>query len=232
MNRNLIRCYIVLVMVFVMYNVVAFSLPFPKNSVFLISYLFTLAAIGVQIYVIQTAFYRGADVKSKFYGFPIARIGILYLITQIILGLLFMFAGSLVYFWIPLIIYTLLLGCSILGLITAEFVRDEIVFQDIKLKKDVSCLRNLQSKTSFMISLARNEEIATMLKRFAEDLRFSDPVSNESLQEVENRLVDCVDEIEEAVTTGRSYESISILCQKANSLLAERNEKCKCCKSH
>lgn len=57
---------------------------------FWLSYLFALAALGAQIYVMQVAFSKGRDTRSKFCGFPIARIGVAYLSAQFVLGPLFM----------------------------------------------------------------------------------------------------------------------------------------------
>ena len=87
MKKNAIRWWVVLGVVLVVYNVLAFALPFPKTAVFAVSYLFTMIAILAQIYVIRTAFYRGEGVKSKFYGFPIAKLGVIYLAVQLLAGL-------------------------------------------------------------------------------------------------------------------------------------------------
>lgn len=79
MKKNDVRWWVVLGVVLVVYNVLAFALPFPKTGSFVVSYLFSMVAILAQIYVIRTAFYRGEGVKSKFYGFPIATLGVIYL---------------------------------------------------------------------------------------------------------------------------------------------------------
>ena len=109
MNKNAIRWWVVLGVVLVVYNVLAFALPFPKKAVFAVSYLFTMIAILAQIYVIRTAFYRGEGVKSKFYGFPIAKLGVIYLAVQLIAGLVFMALGLIVPVWLPLALYVVLL---------------------------------------------------------------------------------------------------------------------------
>ena len=93
MKKNTIRWWVLLGVVLVVYNVLAFALPFPKTAVFAVSYLFSMIAILAQIYVIRTAFYRGEGVKSKFYGFPIAKVGVIYLAIQLIGGLVFMALG-------------------------------------------------------------------------------------------------------------------------------------------
>ena len=120
MNKNAIRWWVVLGVVLVVYNVLAFALPFPKKAVFAVSYLFTMIAILAQIYVIRTAFYRGEGVKSKFYGFPIAKLGVIYLAVQLIAGLVFMALGLIVPVWLPLALYVVLLGIAAAGFVAAD----------------------------------------------------------------------------------------------------------------
>ncbi len=228
MKKNMTRWWVILGAVLVVYNVIVFAVPFPKNAVFFVSWLFTLAAIGMQVYVVRTAFYRGEGVKSKFYGWPIARFGVMYLAVQLALGLVFMALGFTlaVPVWLPLVLYVALLSVSAVGLIASDAMRDEIVRQDTALKRDVTCMRTLQSKAASMIQLAHDEQTRKLLEKFAEELRFSDPVSSASLRDIEADLTACVDELHQALTDG-DEASIPLLERKAVSVLMERNRLCR-----
>ena len=226
MNKNAIRWWVVLGVVLVVYNVLAFALPFPKTGSFVVSYLFSMVAILAQIYVIRTAFYRGEGVKSKFYGFPIATLGVIYLGIQLIAGLVFMALGLIVPLWLPLVLYVLLLGGAAVGFVAADAARDEVVRQEVRLEKNVSRMRALQAKARALVSANQVPAAAHALEQLAEDLRFSDPVSSESLAEIEGRLADCLDRLQEAVS-GQNTEQIAALCQKAEEMLSERNQLCK-----
>ncbi len=228
MKKNATRWRVILAVLLVVYNVIVFAVPFPKNAVFFVSWLFTLAAIGMQVYVVRTAFYRGEGVKSKFYGWPIARFGVMYLAVQLALGLVFMALGFTlaVPVWLPLVLYIILLGVLAVGLIASDAMRDEIVRQDTALKRDVTCMRTLQSKAASMIQLAHDEQTRKLLEKFAEELRFSDPVSSASLRDIEADLTACVDELHQALTDG-DEASIPLLERKAVSVLMERNRLCK-----
>lgn len=225
-KKSDIRWWVVLGVVLVVYNVLAFALPFPKTAVFAVSYLFSMIAILAQIYVIRTAFYRGEGVKSKFYGFPIARLGVIYLAAQLIAGLVFMALGLILPVWLPLVLYVVLLGVAAVGFVAADAVRDEVVRQEVKQDKQVSRMREFQAMGKGLLSLNQVPEAARPLEKLAEDLRFSDPVSSEALTEVEDRLADCLDQIQEAVSS-QDAEQIAALCQKAERVLAERNQLCK-----
>lgn len=230
MKKNSARWWVVWAIVLVVYNVIVFAIPFPKNAVFFVSWVFTLIAIAAQIYVIRTAFYHGEGAKSKFYGFPIAKIGTVYLAAQMVLGLVFMALGLAVPVpvpvWISLVLYVVLFGAAAVGLISAEATRDEIVRQDVRLKKDVSCMRTLQSKTASMVQLAQDNSLRTALEKFAEDIRFSDPVSSAALETAEADLSAYIDDLQQAVLDNDREVALS-LEKRAEMLLAERNRLCK-----
>jgi len=228
MKKNSARWWVIWAVVLAVYNVIVFAVPFPKNAVFFVSWVFSLIAIAAQVYVIRTAFYKGESTTSKFYGFPIAKLGVLYLIVQLALGLMFMALGFAltIPLWVPLVLYIVLLGAAAVGLISTEATRDEIVQQDKKLKKDVSCMRTLQSKVMAMVPLAKDASVRVALEKFAEDIRFSDPVSSAELEAAESDLSTCVDDLQQAVLDNDQEAALS-LEKRAEMLLAERNRLCK-----
>lgn len=228
MKKSSMRWWVVLAVLLVVYNVIAFAVPFPKNAVFFVSWGFTLLALGVQVYVIRTAFYQESGAKSRFYGFPIAKIGVVYLIVQAALSLVFMALGFAVSLpvWVPLVLYVVLLGAAAVGLISAETTRDEIAGQDGRLKKDVSRMRALQSKMAAMVRLTQDDAVRRALEKFAEDIRFSDPVSSAALEAVEADLSACIDDLRQAVLDNDQDAALS-LEKKGELLLAERNRLCK-----
>ena len=228
-KKTQIRGLIILAIAAVVYTVAVFVIPFPKTgAVFWLSYPFTLAACGAQIYVIRTAFFKGQGAKSKFYGFPIVRIGVIYLLAQFVLGLIFMALAVFlsVPVWLPVVLYIVLLGIVAMGFIAADEMRDEVERQDAVLNKNVACMRALQSKTASLVQLAQGAQIHKALEKFSENVQFSDPVSSESLADIETDLMTCVDELHQAVTDG-DYENTLALVQKAETILVERNRLCK-----
>lgn len=226
MNKDTLRGIIGLAVLLVLYILVTFLIPFVHTVIFWISFLFTLAAFPVMAAALYIAFVKRPDAKSRFYGFPIARIGVIYGATQLVVGLLFMALSLWVPVWLAVLVYAIALGAAVIGLISADVVIDEIHVQDAKLKKDVSLMRGLQSKLNQMTTQCDNPDEATAVKRFAEELCYSDPVSSDALAEIERDLSAAVDELQAAVVDGDS-NAVKQLCRKASSLLAERNRLCK-----
>ena len=214
----------------VVYNVIAFALPFGKTAVFFLSWIFTMAAIAAQVYVIRIAFFKGEGVKSKLYGFPIARIGLLYLAVQVVLGLVFMALGTVVPFWLPLVLYVILMGAALIGLITTEWAREEVERQERKLVKNVSRMKKFRALAD---TLARENQILEAkepLKELAEAFRYSDPVSGGALREIEDTLGDDLAHLQDAVALLKKEKALE-LCRKTKRDLEARNQLCKLNKS-
>ena len=226
MHKNLIRTYGVLAILFAVLTVVVFAVPFVKNGVFWVSYLFALISIVLQGYAIHKGFSRDEPLASKFYGFPVAQVGLAYMVVQLILSLLFMALAALLPLWVTLVVYSVALGAAGVGLITTDAMREEILRQDEVLKKNVSLMRALQSKTRMLPGQCANPEVAAQLSSLAEAVQYSDPVSSESLQQIEYDLAQLVDELQKAVVE-QEYSAAKELIKKAENTLVERNRLCK-----
>lgn len=222
MKKDTIRWIIGLGVLLVLYILVAFLIPFVHTATFWLSFLFTLIAFGVVAASMYIAFIKNPDAKSKFYGFPIARIGVIYGLVQLIAGIIFMALAAWVPAWAAVLVYAIALGAAVIGLISAEAVVEEIRVQDVKLKKGVALMRGLQSKVNQMAG--QYDDAA--LKSLAEEFRYSDPVSSDALAEIERDLSAAVDELQSAIVDGDS-NAIKQLCRKVSAVLAERNRLCK-----
>lgn len=229
-KANEIRWWIGLVTVAVVYNVIAFALPFAKTAIFSLSWIFTMAALVAQVYVIRTAFFKGEGVKSKFYGFPIARVGMIYLAVQAVLGLVFMALGTVVPLWLPLVLYVLLMGASLIGLITTEGIREEVERQEKKIVKDMERMKKFRTLADTLAREGQIPEVKETLEEMAEAFRYSDPVSSEALREIEDTLADDLANLQDAVVMLEKEKALE-LCRKTRRDLEERNQICKMTKA-
>lgn len=222
MKKDTIRAIVVAAIVFIIYNLIAFVIPFAHTAAFWISYGFTLAAFFVVAVSIYIAFIKNPDAKSRFYGFPIARIGVLYGGAQLIVSLVVMAVAKWTPWWIPVLVYAIGMGAAVIGLISAEAVVEEIQAQDVKLKDNTVMMRALLSKISQIASQTDDAAI----KALAEEFRYSDPVSNDVIADAEADLAAAVDQLQAAFVDSDN-EAMAQLCRKTAALLAERNRICK-----
>lgn len=221
MNVKNMRGLMAAAVILFLYNLVVFLLPFERYTIFWIAYGFTMTAFLIGFAAIYNAFKKPA-VRSKFYGFPIARIALIYLAVQLVLGLVFMIIGDNIEAWIPILLFAIVMCVSLLGFIATDFTTDMIEQQDKKLKNVAFVMRSIQSKV--MQLTAQCEE--PTLKKLAEEIRYSDPVSHDSVADAEADLSAMVDQLQQAVSDN-DMESVATLSRQAMNLLAERNRLCK-----
>lgn len=226
LNEKEKKSLLVLALLFVVYTLIVLAVPFAKGGMFWLTYLFTAAAFGVQAYVFKLSFEKEAGAKSKFYGFPIARVGVLYLAAQIVLGLVFMALAAVAPVWLALVLYLVLLAAAAVGVIATDSIRDEVERQDAQLKKDVATMRALQSKAAALPARCEDTTAKAALEKLAEEFRYSDPVSAPALADLETDMAAIMEELSAAVTDGDNA-AVLALCKKISATLAERNRLCK-----
>lgn len=225
-KKSNVRFGIVLTILLIIYHLFVFVIPFEHNGIFWLSYGFTFGAFVVATVAFLIAFRSGKSVASKFYGFPIAKVGVFYLAIQIVMCFIFMSLSQYAPVWLGVLVYAIALGAAIIGLVAVDTVRDHIETQDTKHKANVSVMRSTQSKVNQMVAQCYNSESASIVKAFAEELKYSDPVSSPALIEVETDLCAIINELQQAVVDGDDF-SIKQLCNKAAATLSERNRLCK-----
>ena len=224
MMKDAKRGQILLAVLFVVFTVIAFVIPFPKSPVFWIAYLCGVFAILFQFYIFKSSFGK-PDARSRFYGFPIARLGIIYLVIQLIASIIEISLAKFIPVWVVIIINVLILAFALIGCFTAETMRDEINRQDEQLKKNVSNMRELQSISATLVDQANDEELKKKLKELAVEFRYSDPISSDRTIDLENNMQKQIADLQQAITDGDT-ESAKTLCDKLISSLKERNRIC------
>ncbi len=219
MKKNKGMAYAVLAIAFVLFNVIAFAVPTAKTATFWVAYAFSVVAFASQIAIWKFAF-KGADtLKSKFLGIPLIAVGISYLIVQVIAFAGFM-ALPLTASWIALVVCALILGISAICLIGTETGREEINRVEEKVEKKVFYIQSLQVDIEMLASAERDADTKEGLTKLAEKIRFSDPMSNEALADLEAEISA---KIKELKTAENKAEIITVL----DSLITERNKKAK-----
>lgn len=226
MKKSTARLGICLGIMFVVYILVAFLIPFAHTDSFWTAFLFTIIAFATVAVSLYMGFVKHPDIKSKFYGFPVVKIGMIYGIAQLIFGLLCMALGRWIPAWAAAVVSVVGLGIALVGMIGADAVADEIKEQDVQLKKNVSRMRGLQSRVNSLVSLCEASDVNKAMKELAEELRYSDPVSTDAASEAEAALIECIFELENTVGRGE-FDSVIALIAKTKIALKERNELCK-----
>lgn len=219
MKRNSAKGYVILGILFALVSIIAFAVPTAKTATFWIAYVFTAAAFAVQIGIWKSALGKEENLKSKFLGFPVVHIGVVYAVIQVIAFAVFMFVPTLPA-WSAIVVCSAIAGVSAVCMISADAGRNEIERVEAKVQKKVFYIRERQADIELLADNESDAAVKTALTQLAEKIRFSDPMSNEQLADLENKISTKVAELK---TVSNKVEIITEL----NSLLDERNKKCK-----
>lgn len=219
MKKNSTKGYVILGILFALISIIAFAVPTVKTATFWIAYVFTAAAFAAQIGIWKTALGKEGTLKSKFLGFPVVHIGIVYAIIQTVAFAVFLLVPTLPA-WSVIVVCSVIAGVSVVCMISADAGRNEIERVEAKVQKKVFYIRELQADIELLADNETNADVKKALTQLAEKIRFSDPMNNEQLADLEDKISTKVEELK---TTSSQLEIITEL----NSLLDERNKKCK-----
>ena len=219
MMKNKNWGYVILGILLLLFSVIAFMIPTEKTGAFWIAYIFTVIAIVAQIAIWKNTLGKESKLKSKFLGLPIVHIGVVYLLTQIVVFAIFAAVPALPT-WSAIVACTVISGFSVIFMISGEVSRGEIERVEANVQKKVFFIKELQADVELLIEQEKDEKIKNALQLLAEKIRFSDPMSNNALAEIENKIAAKVSEL-------KTESDKMAIIHELNLLLVERNKKCK-----
>ena len=211
--------YSVLGIAFILFNVIAFVIPTAKTPSFWIAYAFTAVAFVGQIGIWKFGFKESDTLKSKFLGIPIIYVGIVYLLISLVSFAVVMIF-PIIAPWIVIIVYALIVGISAICIIGAEVTKDAIKDVEQKIQPKVFFIRELQADVEMLTEQEKDSDIKSALKNLSEKIRYSDPMSNENLSELEDNICSKVAEL-------KNSEDKTVIISEIDLLLTERNKKAK-----
>lgn len=219
MKKNNSKGYLILGILFILVSVIAFAVPTAKTTAFWISYAFTVLAFAAQLTIWNAALGRSESLKSKFLGFPVVHIGIVYLVVQIIAFIVFLSIPTLP-IWSAVVACAVVAGVSAVCMIASDVGRSEIERVSVKVREKAFYIKQLQTEVELLAGAETDAATKSELAQLAEKIRYSDPMSDEQLADIEDRIAVKIAELKS------SADKVKII-NELNSLLDERNRKIK-----
>lgn len=217
MKKNSSKGYLILGILFILVSVIAFAVPAAKTAAFWISYAFTVIAFSAQLIIWKVALGRSESLKSKFLGLPVVHIGIAYLAVQIIVLIVFLSIPTLP-IWSAVISCAVIAGVSAVCMIASDVGRSEIERVSAKVQEKTFYIKQLRADIELLAGTETDAAIKSALTQLAEKIRYSDPMSDEQLTNIENQITEKIAELK---TSTDKAKIIDVL----HSLLDERNRK-------
>ena len=219
MKKNSTKGYVILGTLFALVSVIVFVVPAERTVAFWIAYAFSAVSFAAQIVIWKVALGREKPLKSKFLGLLVVHIGVVYLVVQIIALAVFLSIPTLPV-WSAVIACAAIAGVSAVCMIASDVGRGEIERVEAGVQSKVFRIREMQTEVELLANAEKDAAAKAALAQLAEKLRFSDPMSDERLADLENRIGAKIAGLSTAA------EKTAII-EELNSLLEERNRKCK-----
>ena len=221
-KKNVVIIYAVLA---IMYAVIFLAVPFEKNATTWIAFSFGCLSIIAGAVVSFMSFDKGESLKSKVYGFPMFRLGYYYTTVQVILTLALFIAEFFVDIpsWISIVFGVLLLGVFIIGVVAIDNVRDVVESQDVSTVFNTQVMESLKIDVESLVSRCSDASEKKEIEKLVEEIRFSDPVSNERTQMIEERIIQKINDLSTRISEGNTTDDI----KEIRNLLRNRNDICK-----
>lgn len=216
--KNAVKGYLVLGLLFVILSVIAFALPTEKTGSFWIAYTFTALAFILQIPLWKHSIGKEVPVKSKFFAISAVYLGVLYLIIQIIIFAVVLLIPT-IQLWLTVVICAVPLCLSLVFIISTFAGRNEIERVEAKEQGKVTFIRQLQSEVELLMLSESDPDVKAELNRLVDTIRFSDPMSNDKLHDLEAEIMSLIIGLRDSDTKLQEVKHIS-------RLLDERNSKC------
>ncbi len=216
---------------FVLFNAITFLIPnevfgvtrFDKG-VFWIAYaLITLSFIAQ---LLTAYIFIKDDSKEKmFLNIPLLRTGYTAIIVSVIVGLIFMIFPVLPA-WIGAIVCLFVAGYFVIACVNASTASNVVAEIDEKIKTKTIFTRMAIVEAENIFARATTAEIKAETKKVYEALRYSDPMSNPVLDDIEQEIDKGLKELKQAVIGGDNVQTANTVTELLL-LIKERNSKCK-----
>lgn len=217
---------------YLLYNVVLFVIAgFDDHGApFWLSYVFMNAAfisLVVNALILRN---RKLQPSDFMFGYPVLKHCVTLLIAELVLSTLFMLLDSIDVSWILTFVpQFLILGFHVVLITSCYMAHDTIQEIENKVKDSTNYIKLLQVDVEMVAQKCTHPEVKAAFTGLAEDVRYSDPMSNACLFELEKEINLAISNADFCVNQN-DYTSAMVLCNRAKLLLKERNMKCKALK--
>lgn len=212
---------------FAIFNMLVFFIFKKHNNVFWTSYAFMTAAFLVQMAVMFFAF-RAFEVEAVFFGIPLASLSLYYFFAAIFVGAVFMiFQGApfKLAFALQVIILAAFVVIAVITLLSRDYVQD--VSDNIR--ESAAAIKMMHVDVESLLPYANDPALKTALRHLGETVRYSDPMSNSSVTDIEEQIMDKMDELRLSCETEQTADALAA-CKQVELLFQRRNRTLKASK--
>lgn len=211
---------VAILIILAIFNTAIFLLPLKHTLTFWIGYSFAILSAAILLACLLLLFDSQHN-ERMFLRLPLVKLAWAYFTLQILLSV-WEISGLWTSYISALVLNSILTGFYILAILASSVAGEAIEKQDEHIIQKINFIKNAQNSVSQI--KVQDEEVAKSLKKLEDDIRFSDPMSNTMLEEIEKQIEIEIVELKSKIDD--KNESIKLI-ECISDLLKERNRKCK-----
>lgn len=200
---------------------------FRYDARFWTAFVFIVAAFIGNIVCAYLAF-KAETIEKLFLNLPLITVSRAALIAMLVAGSALMAIPDCPA-WIAAVVSVLILAFNVVAIIKASWAAEEVSRVDEKVKAKISFIKNLTVDTENILSRAKSEDVKKECRKVYEAVRYSDPMSVETLSVIEAKITVKADEFSDAVGDD-NLEKVKAIADEIVMLVTERNKKCRALK--
>lgn len=219
-KKSWIMTAVIYAIIFAVFNLLVFVIANEKNGVFWMSYAFMCIAFIVQIASMLLAL-RSLETETVFMGIPLASLSLYYFFAAIFVGAVCMFFQNAP-FKLALVLQILILAIYVVIAIMALMSRNVVQDVNDNLKENVEAIKTLVVDVDVFIPQVNDPSLKKSLKKLSETIKYSDPMSNAAVADIEEQIMQTVNELRINIENSRNAEAIQT-CKDIEVLFMQRN---------
>ena len=222
-KKNGIMAALIYVILFAVFNLLVFVIFKVRTPVFWMSYAFMCLAFIVQIVSMILAL-KSLETETIFMGIPLASLSFYYFFAAIFAGAVFM-VFQVAPFVLALVIQVLILAVYAVVAILAIMARDNTQQINDTVKENLAAIQTLKVEIEVLVPQVSDSALKNALKKVVETVKYSDPMSNSAVKDIENQIMQTVNELRvyiennDNATAIQKCKDIEVLFLQRNSLL-------------
>jgi len=214
-----ISCFAAVVL-FGIFTTVSFLFPLEHTASFWLGYFFAIFAL-LTLLLSLIFFFEKTVNEEKALNIPVVTTAWLYLVVQAGLSFKEMTLFPTGY----MVAVAANLGLALLFtvlILTIAATASKTAKKDAVIREKISYIKDMKSQIEYIST--DDQTLKVTLKKLAEDVRFSDPMSHSQLEDIENELKSKVTDLDNNIN---DVDKANAICNEISKLLKMRNDKCK-----
>ena len=220
----------IVAVIFVIFNVIfllAVDTAAGLNNTTIISWVFmALGFISFLTFAYLSSTKKGVP-DNIFMRFTLLGHCTIYLFVDFVLGMIFTILSAYVNVPVIVSVSVQIIALGVHLVIALACLLSKVAVEDVQteVKQKTSKMKCLRVDAEMLVDYCADTNAKNEFRKFAEAVRYSDPMSCDALCVIEDSLEQIISEMKMHLMSGEVEEALN-KCGMANNILKERNRKC------